>query len=117
MEETIYQTLKNADCNPYWPGQYQGPCKECYVLINGPSTSSTNKSAATSLLDLIIFTPRPQLDDGQFVSIAEILNFKQQVIEAMKQLPYRYADDTPIIVDGESMAFTSSVRYQIYKRR
>jgi hypothetical protein len=117
IEQRIYTALKSSGCNPYWPGQHKGQCKENYVVIKGPAGDAASKIGKNDILDLILFAPRPELSDGQRASIVPLLEFKQAIINVITSLGYKFAHDTPVIPDDEVMAYSCSLQYQIYRRR
>jgi hypothetical protein len=117
IEQKIYTALNSAGCNPYWPGQYKGLCKENYVVIKGPAGDAITKSAKSDMLDLMLFSPRPELPDEQRASIVPLLDFKQEVMSVISSLGFRLSHDTSVIPDDEIMAYTCSLQYQIYRRR
>ena len=110
MIKRIYSTLKRANLNPYWPGIHTGECKERYCVVkDGTQTPSTqSNSVGYRIADIIIFVPF-----GSYVAIGK---YAKEIKTILKDLPIRYAGETPIITDDGEKAYTTSIQYQVFKK-
>lgn len=110
MITRIYNTLKSAGLNPYWPGKHQGECRERYCVVKAGSQVPFFNSNKTGykLIDIIVYTP--------ISSYTQLDPYIKEIKTALKDLPLRYAGETPVITDESKQAYTTSVQYQILKK-
>ncbi|MDI6617897.1 MAG: hypothetical protein QME45_04355 [Clostridiales bacterium] len=112
MWQIIYDKLKSWDLNPYAPGQHEGLCENNYCVIREEEQSGmigTNK-VGYRLVDFILFVP--------IASYIQVEPYINSIKAAMKELPQlkKTGNETPVIVDDEIQAYTTSIEYQILKK-
>ena len=112
MWQKIYSKLQEHGLNPYPPGKHVGECKERYCVIKEQTQSAYFNARAVGYraYDLILFVP--------WSSYVAIGPYVQVVKEAMRELPaLRYTGtETPVIVEDEKKAYSTSLVYQAMKR-
>jgi hypothetical protein len=112
MWQVIYDKLKEKGLNPYAPGQHTGICNTKYVVVKEQTQAPffNNNKVGYRLVDLILFVP--------VASYVQVEPYAKLIKAAMKELPQlRYTgNETPVIVDDEKQAYTTSIEYQILKR-
>ncbi len=111
MWQRVFLYLKSKGIEIYSPGQKTGPCEKPYVVLKDGGTynrAGTNK-VGYSLLDVIIFCPINQY--------SKIEGYKKQIKEHLKEFGMRAAGtETPIVIDEDKKAYTTSIGYQIHKK-
>jgi len=112
MWQAIYAKLMELGLNPYPPGKHQGECTERYCVIKEQTQSAYFNARAVGFrtIDLILFVP--------VSSYVAVEPYVQAVKAAMRELPaLRWTGtETPVIVDDEVEAYTTSLVYQVMKR-
>lgn len=111
MWQEIYLKLQEKGLNPYAPGRHQGECKERYCVIreNSQVPFFHSRRVGYSVIDIIVFVP--------LASYIKMEPYMREIRAAMKELPNlrKTGNETPVIVDDEVKAYTTSIEYQIIK--
>lgn len=112
MWKKIYLKLKEKGLNPYPIGHHEGECENRYCVIKEGTqipTIKTNKLGYRRI-DIILFVP--------LGSYLEVEPYMEEVREAMKELKFlrKTGAETPIIIDDEKKAYTTSIEYVLQKK-
>ncbi|WP_143314196.1 hypothetical protein [Clostridium sp. HBUAS56017] len=110
MDKKLFDYLYDNGINVYFPGQYEGECKENYVVIKDDGINSNTGKVGRGLIDLLFFVP--------ISDYLECNRYKKQVKDLMKEFKdLRYTgNETGIVPDSEKKAYTFSIMYENHKR-
>ena len=112
MWNKTYLHLKSKGINVYSPGQHKGLCTESYVVLRdggGDSFAGTNK-VGYSILDVIIYHPNNR--DSSLGSYKKEVKKHLEEVKGLKKTGF----ETPVVMDDDKQAYTTSIEYQILKR-
>lgn len=104
----IYDRLKEANIDVYFPTQKKGECKTPYVVVKDTGTSQYQQfSSVLKTYELLCYVPKDQYSQLEI--------FSGQVKEAMKPLwpmitPTRY--ETPPFFDDTVKGHMTSIQYR-----
>lgn len=106
----IFDTLQEKDIDVYFIGQHQGDCISPYVVIKDFGDNEISGiSLDQNIIDFIIFCPI-----GRFEKVEE---YVEEVKETLRSIEFlqdaRYR--SPILLDQDKKAYTTSMRYKRYK--
>lgn len=109
----IFLYLKEQGINVYSQGQYEGECKEPYVVLSdgGTANVTTNVSSVVKYYTVMCYVP--------FKMFSELEPYVKKVKEVMKEMfPLIRPDgvETPATLDEELMAHMVSVEYINYRK-
>jgi len=108
----IWEALEAGGFTPYSIGQHNGVCKSPYVVIKDDGQSPyAGLPINNGLIDIIIFYP--------FGGYSEVEPYRDRVdrcLRSIRELKPTHII-TPIIIDDDKKAYTTSIKYQIRKRR
>lgn len=108
----IYLHLKGKGVDVYSIGQKEGTCKSAYVVLteNGTFKFAGTRKQGYSLVDVIVYYPMPYY--------SKVNEYVEQIKGYMKELDFvRFTGtETPIIVDDDFGAYTTSLEYQNLKQ-
>ena len=109
MYEKIWATLEKGNIDVYAPGQHKGECVKPYVVIKDFGESEIAGTALNrNVIDIIIFAPSARY--SQVEPFVRLVKNALKELRELKDTRYR----SPIIIDEDKRAFTTSVRYERY---
>lgn len=108
----VFTHLQDKEIKVYSPGHHEGLCKESYVVLQDSGTNAfagTNK-LGFSVLDVIIYHPMNKY--------STLFNYVKEVKEYIKEVKdLRYGGyESPVLLDSEKQAYTTSIQYQVQKK-
>lgn len=112
MWNKVYLHLKSKGIKVYSPGQHKGLCEDSYVVLRdggGDSFAGTNK-VGQSILDVIIYHP-----NNRYSSLDSYKKEVKKYLEEVKGIR-KTGFETPVLMEDEKQAYTTSIEYQILKR-
>jgi len=104
----IFDHLTSKGVEVHFPGIKSGKCEAPYVVIKdmGQTGNSYNGS---KIIHMLIYTPQ--------VSYITMINLRDQIKMFMDELSYiKTGSETPVIIEDDIKAFSSSIEYQVFKK-
>lgn len=111
MWKQIFDKLEEKGLNPYPPGMHEGLCTERYCVVKENSqVPFSSPRTGYRLIDIIVFVP--------LVDYMQVGSYVAEIKAALEELPFlrRIGNETPVIIDDEVKAYTTSIEYQILKK-
>lgn len=110
MLSNIFDILANNGINTYFVGQHRGECGVPYVVVkDAGSTAIPGISLNRSIFEMIVFYPF-----GRFDQMEDFMAHVKDTLRGLANLhDARYR--SPVIVDEEKRAYTSTIRYWGYQ--
>jgi len=110
--QEVMLNLKNDGFEVYPPGIKRGKCEDPYIVLKSDIQSpiaGTNK-VGYKIIDLIIFYPKTKY--------LEIESYKSQIKTSMNKLKFirKTGNETPVIIDVDRNAYTTSIEYIVHKK-
>lgn len=105
-----YLHLKKRGFDVYSLGQKRDACENPYLVIkeNGVHALSSNVNGY-KLFNIIIYYPKNNYSDMEMY----IEHVKDSIVEIPELRPT--GNETPVIIDADVGAYTSSIEYQFFK--
>lgn len=103
--------LQGKGYNVYSPGQKRDKCTDSYIVIkeNGVYGQEGGNQLGYKMIDIIIYHPL-----NKYSSMEAYLESVKKDLKEIKELRST-GNETPIIIDDEVKAYTSSIEYQALK--
>jgi len=105
----VYDLLKNNNIETHFPGTKNGMCREPYVVIKGMGKYSTNGLTGSGLIHMLIYTPK-----NNYEGVHTFVNTVKDILKPLSNLKFT-GNETPIIVEDEIDAFTTSIEYEYFR--
>lgn len=93
----------------YAPGQHRGDCVEPYVVIKDFGQNEIVGTALNrNIIDVIIYAPIARY--SQIEGFTQSVKVALREVKELKDTRYR----SPVLVDNDKNAYTTSMRYERY---
>ncbi|CEH34715.1 hypothetical protein [Romboutsia lituseburensis] len=108
----LYKHLKEKGFDVYSIGQHEGICSSPYLVIKeNTEMDIVGTSFNNELIDIIIYYPK-----GSYSKLNPYLKSVKGSMAEINKLKRAY-DPTPIVIDDEKEAYTTSFSYKKIKKK
>lgn len=112
MWQKTYKHLESKGFKVYSPGQHTGSCTESYIVLRdaGGNRTAGSRRLGWGLIDAIIYHPV-----NNYSTLGDYAKSVKAAMNEIKELQFTGLQ-TPVLIEEEKQAHTTSLQYQLLKR-